>query len=39
MTNSLSLPIPHTQYEIVMATVEKDLALANLYGYEHGKEE
>lgn len=33
------LPIPRDQYEIVMATVEKYLALANLYGYEHGKED
>jgi len=33
------LPIPRDKYEIVMATVEKYLALANLYGYEHGKED
>ena len=33
------LPIPRDQYETVMATVEKYLALANLYGYDHGKED
>lgn len=33
------LPIPRDKYEIVMATVEKYLALANLFGVEHGKED